>query len=540
MVSSEDSLNQAVTAYNSREFTSIRATAKAYNLPYATLYGRLKGASNAITSHASQQRLTPDQEDFLASWILEEDARGYPPSHARARDMAIRVLRMNGDHAPLGRKWITTFLRRNQRVASVVGKKIEASRVRNASVTEISAFFDLFQRTCERLNISLNNVWNMDETGIALGVCSNSQVLASARKKKAYKATPENREWVSIIEAISSDGRRLNPVIIFKGKSLQTSWFPSTTIPDWFYTTSENGWTSNHLGLKWLTSVFLPFTTTSPPSNRLLILDGHGSHIDLDFQIECKVHKVELLYLPPHTSHILQPLDLASFGSIKASYRSQIAQLSAIDDAAPVKKERFITCYKKARDFGLSSHIIKAGWRASGLVPFNPSKVLSSSQVIGRPITPPPQQQPQQLSTRLYRTPEGPKDISEVLRYFENSGTASREVRFLLGKMSKTLSAKNTRFAILESELVRLKLLVDGAQKLKRKAIRKDINEEFGRLHNIEEARNRSATKKATKKVKNTTSTTQKALSQALEPTVTLPYEICHTDFIVAGVSVEK
>ncbi|OCK83951.1 hypothetical protein K432DRAFT_289973, partial [Lepidopterella palustris CBS 459.81] len=40
-----------------------------------------------------QYRLTPLQEELIADWILEEDARGYPPTHARAQEMASRLLR---------------------------------------------------------------------------------------------------------------------------------------------------------------------------------------------------------------------------------------------------------------------------------------------------------------------------------------------------------------------------------------------------------------------------------------------------------------
>jgi hypothetical protein len=34
----------------------------------------------------------------------------------------------------------------------------------------------------------------MDETGVALGVYNNSQVIASAHKSKAYNKSPEDRE----------------------------------------------------------------------------------------------------------------------------------------------------------------------------------------------------------------------------------------------------------------------------------------------------------------------------------------------------------
>src|SRR3954471_13608165 len=100
----------------------------------------------------------------------------------------------------------------------------------------------------------------MDETGVALGVCTNTRVIASSLKKKAYVKSPENREWVSILECVSATGRKLRCAVIFKGQSLQSTWFPSRSIPDWFYTTLENGWTSNNIGLEWLKRIFIPET----------------------------------------------------------------------------------------------------------------------------------------------------------------------------------------------------------------------------------------------------------------------------------------
>jgi hypothetical protein len=90
------------------------------------LQDRLKGATNRATSHQHQQRLSPEQEEFLVQWILEEDARACPPSRDRAREIAILILRMNGDQNPLSKKWLLQFIQRNPRVASVVSKEINA------------------------------------------------------------------------------------------------------------------------------------------------------------------------------------------------------------------------------------------------------------------------------------------------------------------------------------------------------------------------------------------------------------------------------
>jgi hypothetical protein len=54
-------------------------------------------------------------------------------------------------------------------------------------------------------------------------------------------------------------------------------------VPDWLYTTSENGWTSNHVAMGWLENIFLPETKPKIDEWRMLSLDRHESHISVDF-----------------------------------------------------------------------------------------------------------------------------------------------------------------------------------------------------------------------------------------------------------------
>ncbi|KAF2005980.1 hypothetical protein P154DRAFT_423244, partial [Amniculicola lignicola CBS 123094] len=64
------------------------------------------------------------------------------------------------------------------------------------------------------------NIYNIDKTSIALGVCINTRVLSSSKKKKAYIQSPENCKWVSIIKYISTTRQKLRCAVIFKGKNL--------------------------------------------------------------------------------------------------------------------------------------------------------------------------------------------------------------------------------------------------------------------------------------------------------------------------------
>jgi hypothetical protein len=436
--------------------------------------------------------------------------------------MATRILRLGNDHDPLGQRWLQSFMARQPRVSSIIGRSIEVARADAASPAIVRAFLELFERTRIELNIKLDDIWNMDETGIALGVCTNTRVIARASKRKAYIKAPGNREWVSIIESVSATGRKLRCMVIFKGKSLHTTWFPSESVPDWIYTTSENGWTANVIGLEWLRRIYIPETTPDPGRHRMLILDGHGSHVDIEFMWECRQHQIHLLYLPAHTSHLLQPLDLAPFSVIKSKYRHQIQELSLIDDAAPVKKERFISSYHQARVNGLSDRVIRAGWRATGLAPYNPDIVLSSSQISARPITPPQVIQPIHISDPIYRTPQRSQDVYRAQQQLQRSELLSRNTRTVLAKAAKAISQAQSHAAQLQASNQLLHQKIDSIVSTQvRKRTRINPNHRFSEVDTIKRAIDLAAVKivtRSTSRANQIASCTAEAIASIVHP----------------------
>jgi hypothetical protein len=78
---------------------------------------------------------------------------------------------------------------------------------------------------------------------------------------------------------------------------------------------------------------------------------------------------VDILYLPAHSCHVLQPLGLGTFSPLKSCYRKEIADLAYLDDVAPVKKGRFIRAYQKSRTETFTPRTLRTGWPAAGLFP---------------------------------------------------------------------------------------------------------------------------------------------------------------------------
>ena len=67
---------------------------------------------------------------------------------------------------------------------------------------------------------------------------------------------------------------------------------------------------------------FIDNMTVSEDQPGVLITDNHNSHITLEGVEQAKNHDLDLLTLPPHCSHKLQPLDVGVFGAFKKLYCS--------------------------------------------------------------------------------------------------------------------------------------------------------------------------------------------------------------------------
>jgi hypothetical protein len=110
----------------------------------------------------------------------------------------------------------------------------------------------------------------------------DSLVIGSSDpKRKAFLNGSQSRAWTSFIEAVTADGRFLKPWIMFKGKGLQQQRCINEfkKIADWYYITSNNGWTDNHIAVEWLKEVYPPQSGPEDESDsRLIILDGRRSH----------------------------------------------------------------------------------------------------------------------------------------------------------------------------------------------------------------------------------------------------------------------
>jgi hypothetical protein len=92
--------------------------------------------------------------------------------------------------------------------------------------------------------------------------------------------------------------------------------------------------------------------------------------------------------MPAHTSHRLQPLDVACYAPLKVRYGHKVAEL-ARQGIYHINKEEFLDIYIRVRPAVFTSQTIRSGFLATGLIPYDPDRVLSSLPAIKTPSPPP-------------------------------------------------------------------------------------------------------------------------------------------------------
>jgi hypothetical protein len=249
----------------------------------------------------------------------------------------------------IGDQWIQRFLRRHPELSTVCLRSMEMRRVKDTSPEWLSKWFSDLKSVIDEFNILPENIYNMDESGFAIGTVERSVTIINAHIRiQLQKANPGRQEWVTLVECICADGTALPPLIIFKAENLSHEWIPADTPKDWAFSCNSKGWTSNQHGLEWLQRCFDPGTRAKADTQfRMLICDGHDSHITGNFVEHCFNNRIQLMILPPHSSHMTQPLDVGVFGPLKRILTSKFEPLLRTG-IARIQKPEFTGTFIKA------------------------------------------------------------------------------------------------------------------------------------------------------------------------------------------------
>jgi hypothetical protein len=141
-------------------------------------------------------------------------------------------------------------------------------------------------------------------------------VIARRSARRVHSIIPNQREWLSVLVCMNTTGLAIPSFYVFKEKYLRQNYIercePGTTMA-----MQPRAWMTGYLFSAWISHFIECVQHTggiSVEQRHLLILDGHSSHMTLDIVWEARAAGLDLLTLPSHTSHAMQPLDVSARG----------------------------------------------------------------------------------------------------------------------------------------------------------------------------------------------------------------------------------
>lgn len=271
-----------------------------------------------------------------------------------------------------GEDWFLKFKKRHN-LSIKKPEALEYARKKNTDPFVISEYFELLKKTLESLNLrsSPGQIWNMDETSFCSDPSKTKVVGERGAASTRITAGP-GKSNTSVLFAAAANGTKAPPLIIYKGKNVWDTWIADESMeyPGTTYAATENGWMETTVFTNYFIKSFIP--NLGPARPVVVIYDGHASHFDIEMIEESIKNDITIIKLPPHSSHLLQPLDLAVFKSVKVSWDELLVkwQRKNLGKTLPKSKiaEMVGQVWNKA-----DPNLFIEGFKKGGIYPYNPN-----------------------------------------------------------------------------------------------------------------------------------------------------------------------
>jgi hypothetical protein len=270
---------------------------------------------------------------------------------------------------------------------------IERARRQCCNVAAVQTFFDRFSPALTR---APQLILNCDETHISsrkrFKVLSPQGVLP-------LKVGREKLPHFSAMCTISASGHKFAPMLILPDQARlpdDLSELPEEA----FFVSTGTGWMTQRAFL-FFAHFFLyeleHYRATLPVELRgercLLVLDGHSSRWTYEAVSVLNQAGVDILVLPAHCTHVLQPFDVAIASPLKTAMsrydddQDITLSLDAVQQLQITREEpqwlqekrkRLIFTFLDAWSTAACRHNILSGFRATGLCPVDREKRLSA------------------------------------------------------------------------------------------------------------------------------------------------------------------
>jgi hypothetical protein len=381
---SEDTLNKALNAIQQGKMSYRDASLK-FKIPLGTLSNKKNHKHDSTPGRPLA--VTEKEESELVNHLLTVTAWGFPCTLVDLRMATKNALDKTGRRIPVFQNnspsmdWARGFLKRHkaelsQRLAQNI--KTGRAKVGKRIVTE---YFTNLENTLKNgeLGIPATHIFNYDETNLSDDP-GRKKCIFKRGVKYPERVKDSSKSAISIMFCGSASGTALPPYVVYKSEHLWSTWTENGPKKA-RYNRSKSGWFDHVCFVDWFRTIFLP-ETRHIEGRKVLIGDNLSSHFGDEVLKLATDNDIVFVCLPPNSTHLLQPLDVAFFRPLKTHWRVLLDDYKMKTKRASktLTKEAFPgllakLCNKICLDDSPNASMI-SGFRKTGIYPFNPEEVF--------------------------------------------------------------------------------------------------------------------------------------------------------------------
>lgn len=313
---SEEDMARAIEAV--KVGMSIRRASAQFEIKFSTLQRHVKSNKTEKTLGRYKPVFSIEEETEFVEFIKELDNRFYGLTRRDMCEIAYQYAEKNNITHPFrnntaGEQWYQNFMRRHPELSLRQPEPTSIARARGFNRPQVELFFQNLKAAMDRHKIVLDNVYNVDETGIQTSAKKPPKVISVFGKKQVGSISSSERgTLITSLFCCSATGKFIPPALVFPRKKRNPRYLNGCP-PGTLDLITDSGWISTESFLEWLT-FFVKSVRPSADNKCLLILDNHSSHRAITILDYAHENNVVLLTVPPHSTHKLQPLDVSVYG----------------------------------------------------------------------------------------------------------------------------------------------------------------------------------------------------------------------------------
>ncbi|XP_060602824.1 uncharacterized protein LOC132755901 [Ruditapes philippinarum] len=358
---------------------SIRKASALYGVPKTTLIDRLSGKVHVdCVTTGAPTLFAQEQEALLARHIKTMAEVGYGYSRQEtinlASDFAVSLGLRDRNH-PLTDRWLYQFIRRWPELNIKKPRSLDMARARRTTREAIDCNFDALNNIMVKYHLLAKPhlTYNVDEKGL------NSEhkppKIVSGKHHKVQAVTSGRSKTVTVIGCVNAVGQQVPPYFVFPGARMIDSLMEGAT-PGSSATVTQSGWSNTEIFSTNMKDHLLKYLPPRSPEAPVLVLyDGHKSHVALDLIQWAKAENIILFVLPPHCSHLLQPLDVSCFGPFEIAWNAACHRHMRESGGSIVTRYEVARLACKIYASTLTPSNIQSAFKRCGVFPFNRNAV---------------------------------------------------------------------------------------------------------------------------------------------------------------------